>query len=319
MNNITQKIEYRKSVIKYAKNRGVAKAVKEFKESRATIYRWIKKYDGTNESLKDKSRRPNSHPNEHTEKEIKLIRDMKNKNKNTGLVMFWLKLRDRGYKRSITSLYRVMVRIGIYKKTESKKKVFEKYECIEAEYPGQKIQIDVKFVPTNCMTSEDIRKYGRFYQYTAIDECSRERVVMATKEHSTYESVKFLKYIEKKFKYSIECVQTDNGFEFTNRLSANSNKKTAFELELERKGIKHKLIKPRTPKQNGKVERSHRKDQENLYHNQKFVNFDDFKNKLYRWNRTYNNTGMKPLNWKSPKQFLAEFFDKNNLKVHKSF
>ena len=85
------------------------------------------------------------------------------------------------------------------------------------------------------------------------------------------------------------------------------NIKTFFEKELELNNIKHKLIKPRTPKQNGKVERSHRKDQENLYYEQKFLNFEDFKRKLSRWIREYNNTGMKPLNWKSPNQILEEY------------
>ena len=108
---------------------------------------------------------------------------------------------------------------------------------------------------------------------------------------------------------NIETVQTDNGLEFTNRLSykADRNTKTFFEKELELNNIKHKLIKPRTPKQNGKVERSHRKDQENLYYEQKFLNFEDFKRKLSRWIREYNNTGMKPLNWKSPNQILEEY------------
>ena len=54
MNNITQIIEYRKSVIKYAKNKGVPKALEEFNVSRATIYRWIKKFDGINKSFLDK-------------------------------------------------------------------------------------------------------------------------------------------------------------------------------------------------------------------------------------------------------------------------
>ena len=159
------------------------------------------------------------------------------------------------------------------------------------------------------MLKEDIENDIRYYQYTAIDEYSRQRVVMATKEHSTYESAKFVKLIIKKFKFNIETVQTDNGLEFTNRLSykADRNTKTFFEKELELNNIKHKLIKPRTPKQNGKVERSHRKDQENLYYEQKFLNFEDFKRKLSRWIREYNNTGMKPLNWKSPNQFLEEY------------
>ena len=117
MNNITQIIEYRKSVIKHAKNKGVQKTLEEFKVSRATIYRWIKKFDGTNKSLLDKSRRPHSHPNQHTEEELRNIRNYKVKNKNKGLVMLWLKLREKtGYSRSIVSLYRAMIRLGIYKK-----------------------------------------------------------------------------------------------------------------------------------------------------------------------------------------------------------
>ena len=310
MNNITQIIEYRKSVIKYAKNKGIPKALEEFNVSRATIYRWIKKFDGTNKSLLDKSRRPHSHPNQHTEKEIRNIINYKAKNKNKGLVMFWLKLRKKtGYSRSIVSLYRVMIRLGIYKKTPSKKKQPENREYKQTTYPGEKVQVDVKYVPTNCMLNEDKENDIRYYQYTAIDEYSRQRVVMATKEHSTYESAKFVKLIIKKFKFNIETVQTDNGLEFTNRLSykADRNTKTFFEKELELNNIKHKLIKPRTPKQNGKVERSHRKDQENLYYEQKFLNFEDFKRKLSRWIREYNNTGMKPLNWKSPNQFLEEY------------
>ena len=310
MNNITQIIEYRKSVIKYAKNKGVPKALEEFNVSRATIYRWIKKFDGTNKSLLDKSRRPHSHPNQHTEEELRNIRNYKAKNKKKGLVMLWLKLREKtGYSRSIVSLYRAMIRLGIYKKTPSKKKQSENRKYKQATYPGEKIQVDVKYVPTNCMLNEDKEKNIRYYQYTAIDEYSRQRVVMATKEHSTYESAKFVKLIIKKFKFNIETVQTDNGLEFTNRLSykADRNTKTFFEKELELNNIKHKLIKPRTPKQNGKVERSHRKDQENLYYEQKFLNFEDFKRKLSRWIREYNNTGMKPLNWKSPNQILEEY------------
>lgn len=92
---------------------------------RKTIYRWREKYDGTAQSLKNKSRRPHSHPNEHTEKEIKLIKDYKYKNKETGLVVLWVKLRGAGYTRTITSLYRVMQRIGIYNKAPSKKKEYE--------------------------------------------------------------------------------------------------------------------------------------------------------------------------------------------------
>lgn len=309
MNSITQELKYKQSIVKYALRNGVTAASIIYKKHRKTIYRWINKYDGTIASLANKSRRPHTSPNAHTESEIKLIRNYKRKNKDTGLVVLWVKLMQAGYKRSITSLYRMLVKLGIYNKVPSKKKKYEPKLYQPMRYPGERVQVDVKYVPKACMTKELIERNERYYQYTAIDEYSRQRVVMATKEHSTYESAKFVKLIIKKFKFNIETVQTDNGLEFTNRLSykADRNTKTFFEKELELNNIKHKLIKPRTPKQNGKVERSHRKDQENLYYEQKFLNFEDFKRKLSRWIREYNNTGMKPLNWKSPNQFLEEY------------
>ena len=104
-NSITQKLKYKQSVIKFSFKYGVTKAAIKFEENRRTIYRWIERYDGTLESLKDKSRRPHSHPKEHTEEEKKMIKNYKRNNKETGLVVLWVKLRKAGYTRSVTSLY----------------------------------------------------------------------------------------------------------------------------------------------------------------------------------------------------------------------
>ena len=274
---------------------------------RKTIYRWREKYDGTAQSLKNKSRRPHSHPNQHTEEEIKMIKNYKYKNKETGIVVLWVKLRRAGYTRSITSLYRVMQRIGIYQKTPSKKKEYEPKPYEEMKYPGERVQIDVKYVPAKSLTKEVKEKERRYYQYTAIDEYTRQRVLWASKEHSTYASTEFLKIIKKKFKYKIECIQTDNGTEFTNRLTTYRDKKTLFEEALEEAGIRHKLIKPKTPRHNGKVERSHRKDQERFYYNKIFCSFEDFKNRLKYWEKEYNNFPMKPLKWLSPNEKYLEY------------
>ena len=95
--------------------------------------------------------------------------------------------------------------------------------------------------------------------------------------------------------------------EFTNRLSwtaFDKNKKTMFEKALKELGIEHKLIKPHTPKQNGKVERSHRKDQERFYYNKVFYCLDDLRNRGKDWMKEYNNFPMKPLNWLSPNEML---------------
>ena len=307
MNSITQDILYKQSVVKYSLKYGVTKAAIKFKMHRKTIYRWREKYDGTAQSLKNKSRRPHSHPNQHTEEEIKMIKNYKYKNKETGIVVLWVKLRRAGYTRSITSLYRVMQRIGIYQKTPSKKKEYEPKPYEEMKYPGERVQIDVKYVPAKSLTKEVKEKERRYYQYTAIDEYTRQRVLWASKEHSTYASTEFLKIIKKKFKYKIECIQTDNGAEFTNRLTTYREKKTLFEKALEEAGIRHKLIKPKTPRHNGKVERSHRKDQERFYYNKIFCSFEDFKNRLKYWEKEYNNFPMKPLKWLSPNEKYLEY------------
>ena len=308
MNSITQDILYKQSVVKYSYKHGVTKAAIKFKMHRKTIYRWRERYDGTAQSLKNKSRKPHSHPKEHTEKEIKLIKDYKYKNKDTGLVVLWVKLRSAGYTRTITSLYRVMQRIGIYSKTPSKKKVYEPKPYEQMTYPGERVQIDVKYVPKKSLTKEVIEQEGRYYQYTAIDEYTRKRVLWASKEQSTSASTEFLKIIMKKFPFKIECIQTDNGFEFTNRLNwQGTKKKTMFENKLEELGIRHKLIKPKTPRHNGKVERSHRKDQERFYYNKVFCSFEDFKNRLKYWEKVYNNFPMKPLKWLSPNEKYLEY------------
>ena len=80
-----------------------------------------------------------------------------------------------------------------------------------------------------------------------------------------------------------------------------------FEIKAEELGIEHKVIRARTLRHNGKVERSHRKDQERFYYNRIFVSFEDFKEKLRHWKREYNNSPKKPLNWLSPNEKLARF------------
>lgn len=308
MNSITQDIQYKQSVVKYSFKHGVTKAAIKFKMHRKTIYRWREKYDGTAQSLKNKSRRPHSHPKQHTEEEIKMIKNYKYKNKETGLIVLWVKLRRAGYTRSITSLYRVMQRIGIYSKVPSKKKEYEPKPYEEMRYPGERVQVDVKYVPAKSLTKEVKEKDGRYYQYTAIDEYTRKRVLWASKEQSTSASTEFIKVIMRKFPFKIECIQTDNGFEFTNRLNwQGTKKKTMFENKLEELGIRHKLIKPKTPRHNGKVERSHRKDQERFYYNKVFCSFEDFKNRLKYWEKEYNNFPMKPLKWLSPNEKYLEY------------
>ena len=305
MKTVTQTMLYRQALIKYSLKYGVTKAAIRYKTNRQYVYRWRKRYDGTLQSLADKSHRPHHHPNEHTPEELKLIADMRKRNANAGLVVFWVKLRQRGYTRSVTGLYRLLRKQGqMAVKPPNPKYIPKPYE--QMQYPGQRVQIDVKFVPESCIVGE--AKGQKFYQYTAIDEYSRFRYLEAFEEHSSYSSAQFLKHLIEKFPFKIECVQTDNGMEFTKQL-ANTQKPmpTLFERTLEQCGIRHKLIAPYTPRHNGKVERSHRKDNEYFYATHSFYSFEDFKKQLSVHNRRYNNFPMRPLNWKSPADYLKTF------------
>jgi hypothetical protein len=135
------------------------------------------------ESLQCQSRRPHAHPKQHTEEELKLIRNMRRRNPDLGIIELWCRLRERGYSRCVESLYRVMKREGLMpQKKKVKKYVPKPYE--QMTHPGERIQIDVKVVPRKCIADPELR----LYQYTAIDEFSRYRVLGAYPEQSTFSS-----------------------------------------------------------------------------------------------------------------------------------
>ena len=304
--SITQDMAYRQSLMKYAEKHGVKKASRKYNKSRSYIYFWKARWDGTAESLACQSRRPHSHPNQHTEAELKLIRDMRRRNARLGMVELWDRLRQRGYTRRPESLFRVMRKLGMFPQPE-KKPVCKPKPYEQMTYPGQRVQVDVKVVPRRCIADPELR----LYQYTAIDEFTRLRFLAAYPEQSTYSSADFLKKLVKWYArrgIRVECVQTDNGFEFTNRFS-NSKREllTLFETTAAQLGIRHKLIRPYTPRHNGKVERSHREDQKRFYSCRSFYSLDDFAKQLAVHNRRSNNFPMRPLNYSSPSLFTVQY------------
>ena len=297
---------YRQSLMKYAEKHGVKKASRKYNKSRSYIYFWKARWDGSASSLACQSRRPHSHPNQHTEAELKLIRDMRRRNPRLGMVELWDRLRQRGYTRRPESLFRVMRKLGMFPQPE-KKPVCKPKPYEQMTYPGQRVQVDVKVVPRRCIADPQLR----LYQYTAIDEFTRLRFLAAYPEQSTYSSADFLKKLVKWYArrgIRVECVQTDNGFEFTNRFS-NSKREllTLFETTAAQLGIRHKLIRPYTPRHNGKVERSHREDQKRFYSCRSFYSLDDFAKQLAVHNRRSNNFPMRPLNYSSPSLFTVQY------------
>ena len=302
METIRQKAYFRQRVLKeVAKGKQVTEAAIKYRISRTSIYRWRQRYDGTVESLYERSHRPHNHSSQHTLDELRLIKRVWSHNKGLGLVCLHIVLEDRhGYTRSVSSLDRVMKKLGIGKKRQRKKRhVPQPYDT--PKIAGERVQIDVKYVPRDCL----VPGMPQLYQYTAVDECTRLRCRVIFDEHTNWNSVRFLHYVRKKFPFNIECVQTDNGMEFTNALLY-PGKLSEFEQYLKKEKIAHKRIRVATPRHNGKVERVHRMDSERFYANKKFYSLEDANKQLQRYQRWDNNFPLLVLGRKSPIQYWRE-------------
>ena len=241
MNNLLSNLKYRHSIVKYAKNHGVTVACYKFNVSRSFVYKLLKRFDGTLDSLKPLSKRPHNIPNESSNEEYGLIKKYIKRNPDIGLVILWIKLRKAGYTRCITTLYRSLIRLGIKTNPPKKPKYIPKtYE--DMTFPGERVQIDVKMVPIECLVGELKNSDKKYYQFTCIDEFSRYRYLEIFEDKSTYSSKCFLLNCIKKLPFKIKCVQTDNGLEFTNQLANAGSKLTLFEKTLKEYGIEYKRV-----------------------------------------------------------------------------
>lgn len=291
----------------YRKGYSVSYVCRKYHISKSSLMRWNKKFDGTKESLRNKSHRPLSpHPNAHSEKEIKWIKDFHRRNPHASVCEAYGTLRkNKGYSRHPGSLYRVYARLGFTKQHISPTNNYKPKPYHTPENIGVKWQMDVKYVPKVCYVGQ---YENAFYQYTMIDEASRERFIYPYKEQSSFSTIDFINRAIKFFGYKPKIIQTDNGSEFT------FNKETSrihpMDILCRKLEIKHQLIRPRTPRHNGKVERSHRIDQERFYNHLKFFSYDDLLHQMKRYLYRYNNTPKPVLGWLSPREKRKEISDR---------
>ena len=270
---------------------------RRYKISKSSLMRWNKAFDGTKLSLLDRSHRPHStHPRAHTQEDLLWIKNYYKRNPNISICELYGKLRlNKGYSRHPGSLYRVFVRLGYrnrvsYKKKPYKPKPYDTPKCI-----GLKWQMDIKFIPGTCYHG---KYYRRFFQYTVIDEASRERFIYPYEEQCGYSTDDFLKRAVRYFGYAPKILQTDNGLKFCN--TVRTDKKHILDIRCEQPGIVHRRIRPRTPRHNGKVERSHRNDQERFYNFLSFYSLNDLKVQMKRYLYRSNRIPMAVLGWLSP-------------------
>jgi len=139
----------------------------------------------------------------------------------------------------------------------------------EFHVPGQSVQVDVKHL-----------KLGgrRFYQFTAIDEATRYRVLRVYAHNSIRSATDFVDELRRRFPAAIQRIQTDHGSEFG----------IDFTWHLRDLGVAHRHIPRGCPESNGKVERSHRTDEDEFYRRTVFRNPGELSQQLRRWEHEYN-------------------------------
>jgi len=272
--------------------------------SERTLKYWLSKYRKYGmEGLKNKPRKPKSQPNETPIREKERIIELR---KKTGLCAEKLnyKLKKEGMGIHNRTIGKIIKAEGLTRKYRIKK---FKYKYVKTQpSPGELVEIDIKYVP---------RKLGdkRYYQFTAIDNSSRWRYMQIYDDMGNGSAIAFLDKLLRKAPFRIRAIKTDNGSCFTNRYigylkstNPQNPRLHPFDLECQRLNIIHYLIDPGKPAQNGKVERSHRTDQEMFYDRISFSTPAELKKKIKIWNNEYNNLEHCSLGGLTPNEVLAK-------------
>ncbi len=288
--------------------------IRRYHISRASLYRWLRRYDGSKASLVSRSHKPLSpHPNAHTAEELKWIRNFMRRFPEFTVAELWRKLQEkRNYRRSIGSLYRAMRRLGYMRPITASTSNYTPRAYQTPTHIGEKWQIDVKCVPTWCLAPWLQRCGKRLYQYTCIDEASRERFLYFYDEQTPNATVDFVSRAGLHYGYLPREIQTDNGMEFT-WPHEKYYKPHPLDLLCSELGIYHHTIRPRTPRHNGKVERSHRSDNERFYAYNIFFSLHDLRRKGVKYLERSNNIPMQVLGYKTPLEKRQEITERDKL------
>ena len=281
---------------------------KKMKCTERSLWRWLSQYDGNLKSLENASSKPHTrHPNAHTNEEREAIEQIFKNNPSISYTEALGKLRLKiAYKRTYFGFWRYVVKNNLRPKPVEEHNPYIPQPYNTPEMLGMKWQMDVKYVPQHCNKT----KYkDRYFQYTMIDEATRERFLFAYNEISANNTVDFVKRAIIYYGYFPKRIQTDNGPEFTNTraIECKSLKKHALDIFLDKINVEHQLIRAYTPRHNGKVERSHRSDNEGFYKYLQFATFEELRAKMRKWNATYNSrphSSLRDVNgkriWQSP-------------------
>jgi len=205
----------------------------------------------------------------------------------------WYLRRYHDIRISDAGVYRVLRRNGLSRLPRKAGTRAVHTKRYEKQVPGHHIQIDVKFLIFKGKGGSVVKRY----QYTAIDDATRIRALKVYSRHNQANAIDFVEYVVEKFPFRIQCIRTDRGHEF----------QAKFHWHVEDRGIRHAYIKPRSPQLNGKVERSHRSDQEEFYQLLDYTDDVDLNRKLADWEKFYNfSRPHGAFNGKTPYEALRE-------------
>jgi transposase InsO family protein len=277
-------------------------AAKLFPGGRRTLERWVSVYRQHGEAgLAPKSTRPRTQPNETPIRIKERIIELRKETRLCAEKMNY-KLKKEGIKVGDRLIGKLIKNEGLARKYRTRKL---KYKYIKIPLaPGDLVEIDIKYVP-------DLIGEKRYYQFTAIDCASRWRYLKIYENMGNEEAIDFLREVICLADFRIRAVKTDNGSCFTNRYTGYlksadpmNPKLHPLDIECQRLNIIHYLIDPGKPNQNGKVERSHRTDQEMFYNRRKFKTVLGLERAIRKWNEEYNNLEHIGLNGLTPNEAL---------------
>jgi transposase len=271
--------------------------------SKRSLERWLSNYrKHGSKGLFAISTRPKSHPNETPIRIKERVIELRRATRLSALKLHW-KLEKKGiviHERTVGKIIKKEFLTRRYRV----RKIQYKYLRVPLK-PGEMVEIDVKYVPEKL-------KNMRYFQFTAIDCATRWRYLKIYDEQTNTNSIRFLKELIEISPFKIRAVKTDNGFIFTNRYNGylksstpNNPRLHGFDELCNELNIDHYLIDPGKPAQNGKVERSHRTDQEMFYDRVSFRSAEELKYKIKLWNMYYNDLEHCGLNGKTPNEMLS--------------
>ena len=271
---------WRSKVLRQAAGKqNVARVCRRFGISRKSFYKWKRRHaEHGDAGLCDRPRTPRCSPRATARGVVsKILYLRQHYHFGPGRIAAYLQ-RFHQMAIAVSSVHRILARHGMNRLPASQKHRAhgKRWQRYEKPQPGHRLQVDVKFL-------ERIPGSRRhLFQFTAIDDCTRIRVLKVYDRCNQRTAVQFIDEVLRRLPFRVLVVQTDNGAEF----------QSEFHWHLETRDIRHVYIRPRTPRLNGKVERSHRVDDEEFYQllDQGGISDDIhlFNQKLREWEDYYN-------------------------------